>query len=210
MRNWCPLHPAVNSIVFALMDELIDAFQASAFHVGMDEVFYLAHEQCPRCRGKLPEALFARAANDYHAHLVGKRGLTMLMWGDRLLEDAAMHYGEWESSRVRTSNAVDLIPKDIIICDWHYEPREEYPSVVYLQEKGFRVWPSSWKNKDAALDLRNYAARNATDKLLGHLCTVWGASSSFANALLGQADVPENAKQAADALRAVMTEPLPK
>lgn len=210
LRNWCPLHPDVNPIVFALMDELIDAVQADAFHVGMDEVFYLAHDQCPRCRGKLPEELFAKAVNDYHAHLVGKRNLTMLMWGDRLLEDAAMHYGEWESSRVRTSNAVDLIPKDIIICDWHYEPREEYPSVVYLQEKGFRVWPSSWKNRDAALALRNYAARNATDKLLGHLGTVWGASSTFAQALLDQPDAAENAQQAAAALRAVLQTPSPQ
>jgi hypothetical protein len=210
LRNWCPLHPDVNPIVFALMDELIDAFQADAFHVGMDEVFNLAHDQCPRCRGKLPEELFAKAVNDYHALLVGKRGLTMLMWGDRLLDDAAMKYGEWESSRVKTANAVDLIPRDIIICDWHYEPREEYPSVVYLQEKGFHVWPASWKKPDAALALRNYAARNATDKLVGHLCTVWGASSSFAQALLGRPDAAENAQQAAAVLRAVMQEPSPK
>jgi len=210
LRNWCPLHPEVNTLVFALLDELIDAFQADAFHVGMDEVFYLAHDGCPRCRGKLPEALFARAVNDYHAHLVGRRGLTMLMWGDRLLDDAAMKYGEWESSRVGTANAVDLIPRDIIICDWHYGLRKEYPSVVYLQEKGFRVWPASWKNRAAALALRNYAARHATDRLLGHLGTVWGASSTFARALLGEPGVAEDARLAAEALRAVLQEPLPR
>jgi hypothetical protein len=200
----------VNEIVFALLDELIDAFEADAFHVGMDEVFVIASEQCPRCKGKKTADLYAKAVNDLHRHLVGEKKVTMLMWGDRLLEDGAMHYGEWESSRVRSSNAVDLIPKDIIICDWHYEPREEYPSVVYLQEKGFRVWPSSWKNREAALALRNYAARNATDKLMGHLCTVWGASSSFAQALLDQPGAAGNAEQAAAALRAVLETPIAK
>ena len=36
------MNPKTNEIVFALIDELIDAFQAKAFHVGMDEVFLFA------------------------------------------------------------------------------------------------------------------------------------------------------------------------
>ena len=38
-REWDPMNPKTNEIVFALIDELIDAFEAKAFHVGMDEVF---------------------------------------------------------------------------------------------------------------------------------------------------------------------------
>jgi len=33
-----------------------------------------------------------------------------------------------------TATAVDLIPKDIVICDGHYEKRNEYLSVRYFQE----------------------------------------------------------------------------
>jgi hypothetical protein len=69
-RSWCPQHPQVNKVVFALFDELLEAFAADALHVGMDEVFLIAHEQCPRCRGGDPAKLFARAVNDFHAHLV--------------------------------------------------------------------------------------------------------------------------------------------
>src|SRR5205085_11379595 len=94
-RSWCPFHPEVNKVVFALMDELIDAFDADAFHVGMDEVFILG--QCPRCKGKENADLFAKAVNDLHAHLVGKRKLQMLMWGDRLLEGKTTGYGGWEA-----------------------------------------------------------------------------------------------------------------
>ena len=64
-------------------------------------------------------------------------------------------YGEWEASKNGTFPAIDLIPKDIVLCDWHYETRyagepATYPSVRYFQEKGFRVWPSGWNSAENA------------------------------------------------------------
>lgn len=78
-RSWCPQHPEVNRVVFALMDELIEAFEADALHVGMDEVFLIGSDHCPRCRGGDPARLFAKAVNDLHAHIVGERKIEMLM-----------------------------------------------------------------------------------------------------------------------------------
>ena len=122
-RSWCPLHPDVNRVVFALIDELIDAFDADAFHVGMDEVFLVASDSARGARGKNPAEVFAKSVNDLHRHIVKDRKLTMLMWADRLLDDKTMHYGKWESSANGTAPAIDKIPNDIIMCDWHYEPR---------------------------------------------------------------------------------------
>jgi len=85
-RSWCPLHPQVNKIVFELMDELIEVFEADAMHVGLDEVFLIGDEDCPRCKGKGKAELLAKAINDYHEHLVGKHKIEMLMWGDRLID----------------------------------------------------------------------------------------------------------------------------
>lgn len=184
-RSWCPLHPQVNAIVFALIDDLIDAFGADAFHVGMDEVFLIATAACPRCKGKNPAELFAKAVNDLHQHLVDKRQLTMLMWADRLLDDAVLRYGKWESSQNGTAGAIDLIPKDIILCDWHYELRSQgYPSLAFLQQKGFRVLPSTWRNKEAALAMLAQARQTATERLLGHLSTCWVGGATFCRAVL--------------------------
>src|SRR5262249_48634642 len=83
-RSWCPQHPKVHDIVFTLLDELIAAFQADAVHVGMDEVFIVASQHCPRCKDGDPSKLFAKAVNDLHAHLVDQRKVEMLMWADRL------------------------------------------------------------------------------------------------------------------------------
>src|SRR5262249_29964111 len=76
-RSWCPSNPEVNKVVCALIDELVDAFGAKSFHVGMDEVFLIG--ECLRCKGQDPARLFAKVVNDLHTHLVGKRKLEMLM-----------------------------------------------------------------------------------------------------------------------------------
>jgi hypothetical protein len=204
-RSWCPLHPKVNEVVFALMDELLNAFQADAFHVGMDEVFLIASDQCPRCKGKDPAELFAKAVNDYHEHLVGRRGVEMLMWGDRLLDDSQMGYGKWEASQNGTFPAIDKIPKDIIVCDWHYGLRKEYPSIPYFQQKGFRVISASWKDEQAALAFLSYSRKVATEKWLGHMCTTWVDGTDFAKAMLGM-EASETAKQVAKTLKACLTQ----
>lgn len=206
-RSWCPLHPRVNEVVFALMDELIDAFEADSFHVGMDEVFLIASEQCSRCKGKDPAELFAKAVNDYHRHLVRKKKLTMLMWGDRLLDDKVIKYGKWESSQNNTAAAIDMIPKNIIMCDWHYGMRDDYPSIRYFQEKGFRVWPAGWRNIDAALALMECAQNAPSDRMIGYLCTTWVGSESLARVLLEDGDLSRlrgNVIETANTLRACM------
>lgn len=173
-RSWCPQHPDVNKVVFALMDELVEAFEADAFHVGMDEVFLIASAHCSRCKGGDPARLFAKAVNDLHGHLVDKRKLEMLMWGDRLLDAKAMKGGEWEYAKNGTAGAVDLIPKDIVICDWHYEKQANYPSVPFLLEKGFRVWPSSWQPLAGAKAFSAFSREQKNARLVGFLCTTWG------------------------------------
>jgi hypothetical protein len=173
-REWDPLNPEVWRIVFKLMDEIIDAFRADAVHVGMDEVFLLGSEQSPATRGQNPATLFAGAVNELHQHLVRKRKVEMLMWGDRLIDGQKYDMGEWEASKNGTAAAVEMIPKDIIICPWHYEVRESYPSIPMFMEKGFRVLPAGWKNVDATKALIEYSQKNKSPKLLGHMFTTWG------------------------------------
>lgn len=180
-RSWCPLHPDVMPMITDLYDELIDAFEADALHVGMDEVFIIADEDCPRCAGKPTSELFARAVIDAHDHIVGKRGKEMMMWGDRLLDGEATGYGLWEASKNGTHPAIDMIPKDIIICDWHYErqyplqatKRSTFPSVRIFVDKGFRVLPTSFRDVKAVNMFIDQSLSVPSDKVLGHLCTIW-------------------------------------
>jgi len=173
-REWNPLNPEINRIVFQLMDEIIEAFKADALHVGMDEVFLLGSEYSLATKGQDPARLFAKAVNDLHRHLVGERHVEMLMWGDRLIDAKKFGFGKWEASMNGTAPAVAMIPKDIIICPWHYEKRDAYPSIAMFLEKGFRVLPASWNKVDATLALIEYSRKQANQRLLGHLFTTWG------------------------------------
>lgn len=173
-RSWCPQHPEVNRVVFSLIDELAEAFEADAFHAGMDEVFLIGSEYCPRCRGGDPARLFARAVNDLHAHIAGKRKMEMLIWGDRLLDAKQLGHSKWEASANGTAGAIDLIPKDIVICDWHYGKQTNYPSVEVLLEKGFRVWPAGWQPLEASKSFSAFAWDHRDERLVGYLCTTWG------------------------------------
>jgi len=172
-REWCPSNPEVDKVVFDLLDELIDAFQADALHVGMDEVFLIGSDKCPRCKGKDVGELFAGMVNRLHRHLVEGRGVEMLMWSDRLLDVGKFSYGTWEASKTGSHRAIERIPKDIILCDWHYERRADYPSVRFFQQQGFRVLPATWKNPDAAVALIRCAHQDASQRMLGVLFTGW-------------------------------------
>lgn len=177
-RSWCPLNEKVHPLVFDLLDELMAAFQTDAIHVGLDEVVIIGDEDCPRCKGKDPGELLALEINTLYQHFVGEKGAEMFMWADRLLDGQALGdiYPRWEASYNGTHTALHKIPKDIVLCDWHYDPVQEYRSVQYLTEAGFRVLTTSWNNVEATRDFVQYTVDSMkTDtKVLGHLYTTWG------------------------------------
>lgn len=177
-RSWCPEHPDVNALAFDLLDEIIEAFDADAMHVGMDEVYAIADDQCPRCKGKDRAELFAKAVNDLHGYLVKERNVEMFMWADRLNDSEATGYNMWEGDTFGTHRAISKIPTDIVLMDWHYDPLDAYPSIGIFLEKGFSVIPSCWFKTEAALDFLNKSRQQASEtegsgRLLGMAVTSW-------------------------------------
>lgn len=176
-RSLCSSNKKTYSILFSLIDEITEVFSVKKIHVGMDEVFLIGENDCPFCRGKNKAELFAYAVNKLYEHCVKKRGLTMYMWGDRLIdgEDERSGYeSEYESSYNGTAPAVDCIPKDIIICDWHYDELEHYGSIPYFLHKGFRVLPTSFNDIKAVNALIDYSLLYKDNPaMLGHMYTAW-------------------------------------
>ncbi len=118
-REVCVLHPRLRPIACDMIDDLMEAFDTKIIHTGFDEVFQIG--KCPRCRNTPKHILFADLVNDMNRH-IRSRGGTMWMWGDRLLDGQLIPNisSEYESSEISTWRAADLISKDIMICDWHY------------------------------------------------------------------------------------------
>ncbi len=177
-REWDPLNPNVNKVVFALLDELIDAFEADAFHVGMDEIYLLGDEKSPTTKGMDPAKLFAKAVNDIYDHIVKKRGVEMIMWADRLIDGEKYDFGKWQSSFNGIAPSIDMIPRDIIMSPWHYQYRKSYTSIPMFLAKGFRVLPASHKDTSAVKSLIEYSYDFAeNEKMLGHMFTTWTVHS---------------------------------
>lgn len=182
-KSYCPLHPDVHKVVFAVVDELLDAFEASILHAGMDEVFYIGDDKCPRCSGHDKAELFAGEVTKIRNHLA-QNGRSLMIWGDRLIDGKTTGIGEWEASMNNTHRAIDMIPKDVFICDWHYERAE--PTAVLFAMKGFNVASCPWKKPDVAkqqladmISWRKNANSGFAHRFQGVIATVWSGANSF-------------------------------
>lgn len=194
-KSYCPEHPDLHKILFEIIDDLIDVCEADAFHVGMDEVFYIADSRCPRCSGQDPAVLFAKEVNRLHEHLTEK-GVKMWMWGDRLLDGKTTGLGEWQASTSNTHKAIDMIPNDIIICDWHYDSAP--PTAGYFALKGFDVIACPYHKEKPAIDqfeqvlsFKENANETTKSRYLGFMQTDWGNPAIFIGAYHGEPNISE-------------------
>jgi len=186
-RSYCPNHPDVHRVIFDLLGELATVFETDAIHVGMDEVFLIGEATCPRCRGADKAGLFAQEVRTLRDFLATKH-VRLWLWGDRFLDGHTTGFGEWEASMNNTHRAVDLVPKDIVICDWHYDA--PLPTPTYFAQKGFEVVICSWNKPAVGVaeteDLLRARSANQANKLgprlLGVMVTNWGKSDSFVEA----------------------------
>jgi len=189
-KSYCPLNPDVHKIIFELVDEICDVFEAEAFHAGMDEVFYIGEPQCPRCSGRDKAELFAGEVSAIRDHLAAKNR-KLWIWGDRLIDGKTTGLGEWEASFNNTYKAIDLIPKDVIICDWHYDRPDLTP--VYFAMKGFNVVTCPWKNVESAklqvqdiMKFRNHSTPEMKDRFFGIVQTIWSGTGQFLDSYYGR------------------------
>ena len=182
-KSYCPLHPGVHKVVFDLVDEVCDVFESSAFHAGMDEVFYIGDDKCPRCAGKDKAELFAGELQKIRNHLQIKNR-KLWIWGDRLLDATTTGLGMWEASMNNTHRAIDLIPKDVVICDWHYERPDQ--TAVYFATKGFNVLTCTWRDPKISMTQMEDMVRfrkNSTPQMKanfkGIIQTIWSPADAF-------------------------------
>jgi hypothetical protein len=189
-KSYCPLHPEVHKVVFDIMDEICDAFQADAFHAGMDEVFYIGDDKCPRCSGRDKAELFAGEVRLIRDHLAQKNR-KLWIWGDRLLDGKTTGLGMWEASMNNTHRAIDMIPKDVMIADWHYERPDK--TAVYFAMKGFQVVTCPWRDPAVAtlqlsdmVNFRQTATDVTKENYLGMIQTVWSDPVSFMDEFYGR------------------------
>lgn len=185
-KSYCPLHPDVHKVVFGLVDEIMDVFETNDFHAGMDEVFYIGDDKCPRCSGRDKAKLYADEVTKIQNHLAKRNG-RLYIWGDRLIDGKTTGCGMWEASMNNTHRAIDMIPKNVFICDWHYERPDMTP--VYFAMKGFDVATCVWRKPDVIdtqfediIRFRKQSPPEMSDRFQGIIQTIWSPVDSFIKA----------------------------
>jgi hypothetical protein len=188
-KSYCPLHPGIHKVLFALIDELCDVFKADAFHAGMDEIFYLGDDKCPRCSGVDKAKLFADEVTLVRNHLKDKNR-ELWIWADRLIDGKTTGLGFWEASYNYTWRAIDMIPKDIVMCDWHYERPDQ--TAIYFAMNGFRVITCPWRTPPTAViqteDMakwRKFATPEMKPRYYGMMQTCWVSTEGFIDGFYG-------------------------
>lgn len=198
-RSICFTNPLSKLIVFDLIDELLDVFEADTMHIGGDEVFNIG--LCPECSKHSNAKLFSDWVNDIHDHL-RSRNASLMMWGDRFLNSEATDYGEYEASANNTESAIDTVPKDILICDWHYENQTVFPSVDIFAKAGMDMLICPMRVKSNAVNFINYAAAHDTGHIKGLLLTTWFGSGELArHVLFGEKPKWKYAEELAQTMR---------
>jgi hypothetical protein len=104
-----------------------------------------------------------------------------------------------------------MIPKDVVICDWHYERPDQ--TAVYFAMKGFRVITSTGGSPETAVvqtedmaKFRKYATPQMKPRYYGMMQTVWSDSDEFLDSFYGKTAVDSRGRRrAADAFKAMFT-----
>lgn len=135
--------------VFPILSEMLEVYgKIRWFHCGMDEaweLFLWLHEQKQPCAQLLAE----HVQRIYR--FLQQRGVQMVIWHDMLFDQSLQEELKAPIGPANggapyfTSRAMDLLPKEVILNYWFYDPQQTYPALEWLQQKGFTVWASPWQ-----------------------------------------------------------------
>ena len=122
----------------------------------------------------LPTVLFLKYVLRVHEYLK-QRVIETWMWGDMLISPE--EFPKMEARALHGSllgygkNLRDKLPRDIVICDWHYADKQSgFPSLAQMKSEGFRVLGSTFKKKKTIRNFTRYAAEYSAD---GMIATTW-------------------------------------
>jgi len=191
-RSWNTYHPDLHPIVFDLVDEVLDVWEADALHIGFDEMLMLPEYETekyagtPYYNGQPWSEIYADEFEILHNHL-SARNVQVWLWGDRLISNEQWGFGGGQVDSGKGDKAIhpaiDIISREnVVISDWHYQINPETPE--YFAGKSFDVVSSPWNNVDVGLGMadRHLNAYKENNHMKGMLQTTWRNGTEFMRA----------------------------
>jgi hypothetical protein len=116
--------------------------------------------------------LFAMDVKRLDAYLRPKN-IRMMLWGDMMLSKAESNDGAANAPNDAEAKLMrDAVPKDAIVCDWHYSPTKPmgYKSMKMIKDENLQAVASTWYNP---LNIESFAEGARQYDALGLLQTTW-------------------------------------
>ncbi len=151
-----------------LLNEVFELFPSKYFHMGADESYDIG---LGKSRKLVEQSDLATVhANHYKRvyDICKKNNKEIMMYGDIILSSPEI---------------LEKIPKDIVIVDWHYFPKFEYPSTKTFSDAGFKyiVSPSVWnfnsaypENFFAVPNIKTLTEDGIKNNSIGMINSSWG------------------------------------
>ncbi|SKB71773.1 Chitobiase/beta-hexosaminidase C-terminal domain-containing protein [Salegentibacter holothuriorum] len=166
--NLNPGSPATYEFLDEYLGDAAQAYDHPFFNIGADETDGLGSGKAKALVDSLGmEAVYAMHINKLD-EILKKHGKRTMMWGD-----IAVNHQE----------IIDLLPKDLIILSWGYDPRDSFDqAIIPFKESGFdfmvapgvRNWSEIYPNLDVAVkNIANYVRDGKEYGAMGMINTAW-------------------------------------
>jgi len=171
-RQWSfsPVLPDAFDFLTNLIDELAESTPSPFFHIGGDESYDIGEGTSRKAVKKLGvgrvHAEFFKSLIDY---LEDTHSRQTMLYSDMLL---------------RHPEALEFLPRDCILVDWHYGAAEDYPSVKTLKDAGFKYimaspglwsWNNFYPNYGYAFqNIGVFTAVAKRENIFGCITSSWG------------------------------------
>ncbi|MCW5798394.1 MAG: family 20 glycosylhydrolase [Nitrospira sp.] len=175
--SYDPRKDATYAVVFPFLEELIQALHPRAMHIGHDEALGWTVGQVSKWlklgEVMIPADLFLRDVLRLHEYL-SRKGVETWMWADMLLNPA-----EFPGAPTKYLHGIaagygkplrDQLPRDIVMCDWHYDEQGDFPAMAAMQDEGMRVIGAAWKRESTTRNLSRYVLSHHA---YGLMATTW-------------------------------------
>lgn len=176
--SYCPCNEHSYELYGDCAEEILEVVRPKRVSIGHDEVRVLG--ECPKCREKSGAELLAYDVNRLHEFYRG-HGVKIMMWGEKLqnfenfkgvraggveIPERIDKYGR-HYSMPATCDAVDMVPKDILMLDWYYSQGDA--TEADFKAKGFSEIFGNFKGSTIA----NWQERANRGNVLGAEVSTW-------------------------------------
>lgn len=119
-----------------MLKEVFALFPSKYINIGADESYDVGYGKSQGLTNKIGKAKVHAEHYKKVFNICKENNKKVMMYGDVILNH---------------TDILDLIPKDVIIVDWHYGANKRYPSTDIFKEAGFQflVSPSVWNFRTA-------------------------------------------------------------